>query len=448
MFNFIYKKKKKVYDKWFLLIFSTLVVCAGIVDELFKGTSALNENVEVLSNNFFDDMNFYKCVIDAYNKENNTEYDYTYNLSDDELNTITDLYCNGDSLDDTIKSTNGLEKLISLVVLDVSSNELTTIDVSNNLDLTSLFVSNNQLVELDVGNNLNLSDLLVSGNQLSEIDVSNNLNLIRLDVSSNQLSEIDTNNNLSLNNLLIKENKFNEIIYVYKGSTVVVGNNVVIAEHLNWGKPLWSSSDNVIANVNNDGLVTTLKGGNVVITGVVDDKYITKSKINIVEITSDEYVINEVNNYIVINNDSDVETIKNNINLSHEDVSLNVDLENNKLQVMYNGKVLKEYNLNTDGNDNNDNHFEIQSDYNIDNSNNVISNVQLGITGNSLIDNINTNGTISLLDKNDNVLTLTDILKTGDKVKVSYEGYSVVYKISVTGDATGDGKIANGDVNE
>ena len=37
MINFLRKKKKKIYDKWFLLIFATLVVCFGIGNEFPRG---------------------------------------------------------------------------------------------------------------------------------------------------------------------------------------------------------------------------------------------------------------------------------------------------------------------------------------------------------------------------------------------------------------------------
>jgi hypothetical protein len=46
MFSFLRKKKKKIYDKWFLLIFSTVVVCLGIGNELYKGTNASSVNLD------------------------------------------------------------------------------------------------------------------------------------------------------------------------------------------------------------------------------------------------------------------------------------------------------------------------------------------------------------------------------------------------------------------
>ena len=62
-----------------------LFLLLGIVSfyisfSLFKGTRSLSD---ILANETFDDINFYKCVIDAYNEDNNTNVSYDTNLSDD-----------------------------------------------------------------------------------------------------------------------------------------------------------------------------------------------------------------------------------------------------------------------------------------------------------------------------------------------------------------------------
>jgi len=205
MFNFLKKKKKKVYDKWFLLIFSTVVVCIGIGSELLKGTSALDETP---ANPAFDDINFYKCVVDAYNEENDTEYDYTYNLSDEELVSIINVNCSGYHLsnEDKVSSVKGLEKMLSLNQLDVMGNKLTELDVTANLELSGLSVSGNQLTEIDLSNNTKLTLFSAFANQLSFLDLSNNVELHSLYLDGNELTELDLNNNLKLSHLEIAGN--------------------------------------------------------------------------------------------------------------------------------------------------------------------------------------------------------------------------------------------------
>ena len=45
-----------------------------------------------INGSFLDD-NLYKCIIDAYNKENNENKNYSYNITVDELDTISSLDC-------------------------------------------------------------------------------------------------------------------------------------------------------------------------------------------------------------------------------------------------------------------------------------------------------------------------------------------------------------------
>lgn len=59
-------------------------------------------------------------------------------------------------------------------------------------------------------------------------------------------------------------------------------------------------------------------------------------------VTSSEYKVDNDNNYIYIGMDNDKEVIKNNITVSNI-VTFDIDLNENKLYVRYNGNVLKEY---------------------------------------------------------------------------------------------------------
>lgn len=204
MFNFLKKKKKKVYDKWFLLIFATVVIFLGIGNELYKGTSA----VELPVNESFDDINFYKCIVDAYNEENSTEYDYAYNLTDEELASIEVVDCDGyeHSVEEKIVSTKGLEKLTSLLTLDLMGNKIIELDITNNLELLSLSVSGNKLTDINLSNNDKLNLLSAFSNELSSLDLSNNVSLNSLYLDSNRITELDLSSNLNLSHLEITGN--------------------------------------------------------------------------------------------------------------------------------------------------------------------------------------------------------------------------------------------------
>ena len=74
---------------------------------------------EVPVNEAFDDINFYKCVVDAYNLNADTNKEYTDNLTDEELQGITSLKYNTGGGDRKISSAKGIEKLKSLTSLDL-----------------------------------------------------------------------------------------------------------------------------------------------------------------------------------------------------------------------------------------------------------------------------------------------------------------------------------------
>ena len=180
------------------------------------------------ANKAFTDENFYKCVVDAYNSNNNASVAYTESLTDEQLSTITRLYC----AKKEINNVDGLEKMVSLVnvtltgnnianadlsknilieELYLSNNELDTIDLSKNDKLKLLFLEKNKLTTLDVSKNTSLLGLYVANNKLTEIDLSNNSKLTKLYVDYNQLEELDLSNNQLLTNVWAFENQLTKL---------------------------------------------------------------------------------------------------------------------------------------------------------------------------------------------------------------------------------------------
>ena len=95
----------------------------------------------------------------------------------------------------------------SLNVLWVSNNQLTSLDLSNLTNLEALFATNNQLTSLNVSGLTNLMDLYVNDNHLTSLDVSGLTNLAYLNVSGNQLTSFDVSGLTNLISLNISENQ-------------------------------------------------------------------------------------------------------------------------------------------------------------------------------------------------------------------------------------------------
>ena len=106
-----------------------------------------------------------------------------------------DLTNNGSGFN--IADLTGIEDFNSLNMLFCSSNQLSSLDISNNVNISYLLCSYNQLTSLDVSQNVNLINFQCKFNQLSSLDVSQNTVLHTLDCGHNQISNL----NVSQNNL-------------------------------------------------------------------------------------------------------------------------------------------------------------------------------------------------------------------------------------------------------
>ena len=118
---------------------------------------------------------------------------------------------------DSISSLVGIEAFVNITELWCDSNQISSLDVSKNVNLSrlgcnfnnltnltlnsnliNLYCVNNKLSSLDVSQNVNLIYLWCGNNQLTNLDVSKNVNLVRLGCENNQLSTLDVSKNLKL----------------------------------------------------------------------------------------------------------------------------------------------------------------------------------------------------------------------------------------------------------
>ena len=123
------------------------------------------------------------------------------------INTITNLSITNQNISDLT----GIEDFVALEELLLMGNNLTVLDISNNLLLNTLGCSLNQLTSIDVSDNILLTNLYLAGNQLGSIDISNNVNLVDLNLSNNLLLNIDISNNLLLNDLGVGANQLSSL---------------------------------------------------------------------------------------------------------------------------------------------------------------------------------------------------------------------------------------------
>ena len=107
-----------------------------------------------------------------------------------------------DSLDlsfQNITDLTGIEDFTDLAKLVCHTNQLTSLDVSQNTYLVELFCQlNNQLTSLDLSNNTLLTKLACSANGLTSLDLSYNTALIELNCTFNALSSLDISQNTAL----------------------------------------------------------------------------------------------------------------------------------------------------------------------------------------------------------------------------------------------------------
>ena len=125
-----------------------------------------------------------------------TSLDVTENLQ------LTELVASGNT---NVTSLN-VTTLEALTLLDVNACGLTALDVSHNVDLVTFDCSSNALNALGVDNNTALVTFDCSDNHLSTLRVSENTALDKIDCSDNTLANINVRKNTALKTLNVSGN--------------------------------------------------------------------------------------------------------------------------------------------------------------------------------------------------------------------------------------------------
>lgn len=104
----------------------------------------------------------------------------------------------------------------NLIEIVCTYNQLTSLDASSSVNLEILTCGYNNITNLDINNNLFLQELGCPSNALTSLDVSNNTNLLNLGIFNNQITSLDLSNNILLSSVSCENNELN---------TLILGNN-------------------------------------------------------------------------------------------------------------------------------------------------------------------------------------------------------------------------------
>ena len=191
-------------------VFSALnnpeLICIEVDDTAYSTTNWTVIDAQTsFSENCFTyvpDDNFEQALIDLGHDNILDDYVITSNIS-----ALTYLNVS----DKAIADLTGIEDFIALTFLICFNNQLSNLDVSQNVALTYLSCSNNQLSNLDVSQNTALTELSCFQNELNDLNLTQNTALTRLYCSSNQLTNLDVSQNTLLGDLDCRTNPINNL---------------------------------------------------------------------------------------------------------------------------------------------------------------------------------------------------------------------------------------------
>lgn len=118
----------------------------------------------------------------------------------------------------------------SITRFNLNNNNLTEIDISQNVNLEIVEIEGNTISAIDFSNNILLRKVNISSNNFSTLEFSNNQNLENLKCNDNQIESLDFSNNENLEFLVCKNNSLSTLDLRNGSNTVIetmisTGNN-------------------------------------------------------------------------------------------------------------------------------------------------------------------------------------------------------------------------------
>lgn len=142
----------------------------------------------------------------------------------------------------SISDLTGIEDFIALTFLNCIGNQLTNLNVIQNINLTTLWCNNNLITNLDVTQNINLTNFSCGINQLSSLDVTQNTSLVELHCGYNPLTSLDVTQNPNLTDLYCTWSNLSSIdlsqntllVYLYINNNQLTSLNLTLNTSLYW----------------------------------------------------------------------------------------------------------------------------------------------------------------------------------------------------------------------
>ena len=130
--------------------------------------------------------------------------DYVYTSAIDTITTlpVSNLF---------ISDLTGVEDMVSLEILYCHYNQLTSLDISNNLNLVAIYCHSNLITTLNISGLQLITELYCNNNQITSLDISNLSGLKFFSCLDNQLTSLDVSNNDSLIDLNCSSNLINSL---------------------------------------------------------------------------------------------------------------------------------------------------------------------------------------------------------------------------------------------
>ena len=167
---------------------------------LAAGGVNANTTIE-LSSYYFPDDAFREYLKATFDKTGDRK------LQPAERNAVKEINVSGKNIRDLY----GIQFFPNLNKLDCSSNQLTSLDVTQNTALQELRCYENRLTSLDVSQNAALQGLYCSDNELTRLDVRQNTALVALSCYENRLTELDVRQNPALDYLSCYKNRLSSL---------------------------------------------------------------------------------------------------------------------------------------------------------------------------------------------------------------------------------------------
>ena len=184
---------------------------------------------------------------------------YNKNISDlsgiEDFAALTHLNCVANQI-----SSIDISQNVALIYFSCSANQLTSIDVSQNTSLVFFQCGSNQLSSLDISQNTLLDYLECVHNQLISLDVSQNVNLTELYCFENDISSLDVSYNTLLNVLNCRNNSLICLNAKNGNNTAIIafwidGNpelSCITVDNAQWSTDNWTNNIDPISSFSED----------------------------------------------------------------------------------------------------------------------------------------------------------------------------------------------------